>query len=135
MDLGLKGKVVIVTGASAGIGRAIADGFAREGANVAICARREGPLRDAQTTLEERGGSVYAAPCDVADPAALERFLLECRRQFGRVDVLVNNASGFGVTDDDAGWAASIDVDLLASVRATRIVTPWMAESAAMRSR
>ena len=129
MDLGLKGKVAIVTGASAGIGRAIAEGFAQEGANVAICARREGPLRDAEAALKKRGVSIYAATCDVADAHALEHFLHACKRQFGRVDVLVNNASGFGVTDDDAGWTASIDVDLLASVRAARIVTPWMTES------
>ena len=129
MELGLKGKVAIVTGASAGIGRSIAEGFAAEGANVAICARREGPLRATEAALAKRGVSVYAAACDVADAQALERFLHACRREFGRVDVLVNNASGFGVTDDEAGWSASIDVDLLASVRAARIVTPWMAES------
>ena len=129
MDLGLKGKVVIVTGASAGIGRAIADGFAREGANVAICARREEQLRVAEAALNKRGAPIYAATCDVADAAALERFLQACKHQFGRVDILVNNASGFGVTDDDAGWDASINVDLLASVRAARIVTPWMVES------
>ena len=129
MDLGLKGKAAVVTGASAGIGLAIADGLAAEGAGVAICARREGPLRAAESALGQRGASVYASTCDVADGAALEAFLVACKRRFGRIDILVNNASGFGVTDDDAGWDASINVDLLASVRAARIVTPWMVES------
>jgi len=128
VDLGLKGKVAVVTGASTGIGRAIANGLAAEGADVAICARREGPLRDAEAALAKHGTAVYASTCDVADGAALEAFLAACKQRFGRVDILVNNASGFGVTDDDAGWDASISVDLLASVRAARSVTPWMVE-------
>ena len=129
MDLGLKGKVAIVTGASAGIGRAVAAGLAAEGVNVAICARREGPLREAQEALGRHGAGVYAATCDVADARALDEFLGACKRHFGRVDILVNNASGFGVTDDDAAWSASIDIDLMASVRAARTVTPWMAQT------
>lgn len=129
MDLGLKGKVAIVTGASAGIGRSIAEGLVAEGVNVAICARREGPLRETEAALAKHGVTVYAAPCDVADPQALDHYLNACKREFGRVDILVNNASGFGVTDDEAAWNASVNVDLLATVRATNRVTPWMAES------
>ena len=129
MDLRLKGKVAIVTGASAGIGRAIAQALAVEGVDVAICARREGPLRDAEAALSKQGVGVYAATCDVADAQALEEFLTAAKRRFGRVDILVNNASGFGVTDDDVAWRASVDVDLMASVRAARTVTPWMVDS------
>lgn len=129
MKLGLKGKTAIVAGASAGIGRAIAAGLAAEGVNLAICARREGPLRDAEATLRAQGVEVYAAACDVASTTDLDGFLEAAKREFGRVDILVNNASGFGVIDDEAGWDASLNVDLLASVRATRKVVPWMIEA------
>ncbi len=129
MDLGLKGKVAVVTGASAGIGRSIALGFAAEGVGVSICARREGPLREAEAALRTLHPNVYAATCDIAEPAALDDFLEATRREFGRVDILVNNASAFGVTDDEAGWNASLNVDVLASVRASQKVIPWMSEA------
>ena len=129
MDLGLKGKVAVVTGASAGIGRSIALEFAAEGVSVAICARREDPLREAETALRALHSNIYAAACDIADAAALDDFLETTRRKFGRLDILVNNASAFGVTDDEAGWNASLDVDVLASVRASRKVIPWMSEA------
>ena len=129
MELQLKGKVAIVTGGSSGIGRAIAEGLAAEGVGIAICARREGPLREAEAALQKLGGAVFAASCDVGDAGALDAFLDACKKQFGRIDILVNNASGFGVIDDEASWSASLDIDLLASVRAARKVSEWMAES------
>jgi NAD(P)-dependent dehydrogenase (short-subunit alcohol dehydrogenase family) len=129
MDLQLKGKTAVVTAASKGIGRAIALRLAGEGVNVAICARGEGALRETEAQLRQTGVSVLARVCDVGDAAALEGFLGAARQTFGRVDILVNNASGFGMADDDASWMAGVNVDLLASVRATRIVTPWMASS------
>lgn len=126
MDLGLKGKGVIVTGASRGIGRAIALEFAGEGANVAICARGGDALEAARAELEAKGVKVHAAACDVADENALKGFLDGAHSALGRVDILVNNPSGFGVTDDEAGWKASLDIDVMASVRASWQVTPWM---------
>ncbi|MEQ8234574.1 MAG: SDR family oxidoreductase [Gammaproteobacteria bacterium] len=126
MDLGLKGKGVIVTGASRGIGRSIALGFAAEGANVAICARGGEALDAARDEIAAHGVEVHAAPCDVSDAQALAAFLDGAHAALGRVDVLVNNPSGFGVTDDDAGWQASLDVDVMASVRATWQVVPWL---------
>lgn len=126
MDLGLTGKVGVITGASAGIGRSIASGLAAEGASVAICARRPEPLAQTEAALVATGASVFAAPCDVSDPAALDAFLEAAKQRFGRIDVLICNASGFGVTDDEDGWAASLNVDVLASVRAARKVIPWM---------
>jgi len=127
MDLGLKGKGVIVTGASKGIGRAIALEFAREGANLAICARGAEALEDTRKACAALGVKVHAATCDVGKAEALSAFLTGAHAALGRVDVLVNNPSGFGVTDDEAGWAASFDVDIMAAVRATWAVTPWMA--------
>lgn len=126
MDLELKGKGVIITGASKGIGRAIALEFAREGANVAICARGAEALDATQADLAALGVKVFAAACDVGDAASLAGFLDGAHAALGRVDVLVNNPSGFGVTDTEEGWKASMDVDLMAAVRATWQVTPWL---------
>ena len=83
MDLGLKGKVAVITGASAGIGKAIALGLAAEGVNLAICARREAPLREAESALRARGVDVYAVPCDVGNAGALDQFLEGTREFFG----------------------------------------------------
>jgi 3-oxoacyl-[acyl-carrier protein] reductase len=127
MDLQLKGKVAIVTAASKGIGRAIAQRLAGEGVNVAICARGEDALRATEGELRQTGINVFARACDVSQSDALERFLTDARQALGSVDILVNNASGFGLSDDEDAWQASVNVDLLPTVRATRTVTPWMA--------
>jgi 3-oxoacyl-[acyl-carrier protein] reductase len=126
MDLGLAGKNVIVTGGSKGIGKHIALGFAREGANVAICARTEGPLRETAAELRSKKVAVYAATCDIGNTAGLDAFLEAARQQLGSVDILVNNPSALAMTDDPAGWEASLNIDLMASVRATWKVVPWM---------
>jgi 3-oxoacyl-[acyl-carrier protein] reductase len=126
MDLGLRGKGAVVTGGSKGIGRAIAVRLAQEGANVAVCARGEPALRDAERALRAEGAGVYAAVCDVGDPGALDGFLEAARRSLGAVDILVNNATAFGFTDDQDGWSASLNVDLMAAVRASWKVIPWM---------
>lgn len=126
MDLGLKGKGIIVTGASKGIGRAIALEFAREGANVAICARGAEALEATRAELAALGVKVFAASCDVGDAASLAGFLDNAHAVLGRVDVLVNNPSGFGVMDTEEGWAASLSVDVMAAVRATWKVVPWL---------
>lgn len=127
MDLELKGKSAVVTAASKGIGKAIASRLASEGVNVAICARGETVLRATESELRQTGVKVLAHVCDVGKTDQLERFLSDARAALGSVDILVNNASGFGMSDDDSAWMAGVNVDLLAGVRATRIVTPWMA--------
>lgn len=126
MELGLKGKGVIVTGASKGIGRAIAHAFAAEGANVAICARGAEALDKTRAEIAALSVKAHAASCDVGDAAALNAFLDGAHTALGRVDVLVNNPSGFGVTDNEEGWAASLAVDVMAPVRATWKVVPWL---------
>jgi 3-oxoacyl-[acyl-carrier protein] reductase len=127
MDLQLTGKNAVVTAASKGIGRAIAMRLAGEGVNVAICARGEAALRATEGELRQTGVKVFTGVCDVAQADALERFLTDARQALGGVDILVNNASGFGLSDDEGAWQASVNVDLLPTARATRIVTPWMA--------
>lgn len=129
MDLQLAGRNCIVTGASRGIGRAIAHGLAREGANVAICGRDPVVLQEAAASLQGTGVRVFAEPCDVADAAALVRFLTASRSALGGVDVLVSNASALAVGPELADWKATLDVDLMAAVHACSHVTPWMAEA------
>src|SRR5262245_4898929 len=129
MDLGLAGKNVVVTGGSKGIGKQIALGFAREGANVAICARNEGPLRQTEAEIGRANVRVYAAPCDVSDATGLDAFLDATRRQLGGVDIFVHNPSALAFTDDPVGWETSVNIDLTAGVRATWKVVPWMSES------
>lgn len=128
MDLGLKGKNVIVTGGSRGIGRATALAFAQEGANVAICARGETTLEKTRAEIADLGVTAFASPCDVGDADSLRTFIDAAREALGGVDVLVNNTSGFGASDDETGWSAGFNVDMMGSVRACWQVVPWMAE-------
>lgn len=128
MDLGLREKGAILTGASRGIGRAAALELAREGSNIAICARGAEALQATAEELRATGVTVYAETCDVSDRNALDAFLNQARERLGRIDVLVNNASGFGMDEDDVSWRVGFEIDVMASVRASRKVIPWMEE-------
>jgi 3-oxoacyl-[acyl-carrier protein] reductase len=129
MDLGLRGKLAVVTGASRGIGRAIALRLADEGAGLAICARGEPALREVEAELRSKSVPVYADVCDVGNARALDGFLNAARKQLGRVDILINNPSGLAFADDEAAWQSTLSVDLMAAVRASATVAPWMGET------
>ena len=120
------GKRVIVMGGSRGIGRSIALGFAAAGAAVSICARSARPLEAARAEIEALGTPAHAAPCDLADADAIARYVPMAAAALGGLDVLVNNASGFGQTDDEAGWAASLAVDVMAVVRGSHAAIPLL---------
>ncbi len=124
MNISFKNKNVVVTGSSRGIGRAAALAFAAAGANVSICARGAEKLRETERELKAHGGKVHSTPCDLADGAAVARYIADAGAALGGIDVLVNNASGFGASDDEADWAVSINVDLMASVRASHAALP-----------
>ncbi len=129
MQLDLQGRNAIVAGGSRGIGRAIALAFARAGANVSICARGETALHTAAAELGGLGRAVHHMSCDLGDGAAVSRYIEAAADALGGIDILVNNASGFGSSDDEAGWAASINVDLLSTVRASRAALPYLEKS------
>jgi len=130
MDLGLKGKVAIVTGGSEGIGRATAIRLAQEGARVAICARRQGPLDEVAAQIRAAGGEVIAESVDVMQAEPLQAFVDRVASQFGRLDILVNNAGTsiakhFGDVDD-ATWHLDIELKLMGAIRGCRAAIPHM---------
>jgi 3-oxoacyl-[acyl-carrier protein] reductase len=130
MDLGLRGKVALVTGASKGIGRGIAEELAAEGADVAICARGKAGLDEAVESLQGHGVRAVGIAADAAVAADVEEVVQGTLDAFGRIDVLVNNAGDawFGrmidTTDDQ--WAQALDINLYSAVRFTRSVVPHM---------
>lgn len=126
MQLTFKGKRVVVAGGSKGIGRAIAIGFAACGASVSICARGQAALDSARAEIEGKGVTGHAASCDLADAAAIARYVKGAAEALGGIDILVNNASGFGLADDEAGWAAGLNVDVMATVRASHAAIPYL---------
>ncbi len=129
MDLKLSGKRVLVTGASRGIGRAIADAFAAEGCALAICARGEEALTRAAAELRARGVSVHDAVVDVADGDALAGFVHAADVALGGLDVVVSNASAGGRLTGPEQWETSFQTDLLAFVRLAQAATDALLRS------
>src|SRR2546425_5131988 len=140
LELGLAGKVAIVTGASEGLGRATAERFARSGAKVAMCARRKDVLeRAADLIRRATGADLLAVTCDVTRPDQIEAFVAATVARWGGVDILVNNAgtsaaAGFEEVDD-ATWQTDIDLKLMAAVRLCRLVIPHMKRRGGGRTR
>jgi NAD(P)-dependent dehydrogenase (short-subunit alcohol dehydrogenase family) len=128
MDLGLSGRKALVTGATRGIGLAIAQGFADQGVDVAICARSEGGLESARKDLEGRGVKAFARAVDVGDGEALAAFVVAAGEALGGLDVLVANASA-GAGMGAAAWQANFEIDVLGSARAVEAATPLLAKS------
>lgn len=124
MNVSLKGKRAVIAGGSRGIGRSIALAYAAAGANVSICARGADALKATAAEIGKHGVQVHWAPCDLADAAAIASYIESAASTLGGIDILVNNASGFGSTDDEAGWAASLNVDVMATVRASHAAIP-----------
>jgi 3-oxoacyl-[acyl-carrier protein] reductase len=125
-----RGYRVVVAGGSKGIGRSIALGFAQSGAAVSICARGAAALEETQRAIAALGGQAHAARCDLADAADIERYVADAAAALGGIDVLVNNASGYGFGDDDDSWLAGFNVDLMAAVRTSRAALPHLQASA-----
>ncbi len=128
MDLGLQGKKALVTGSTRGIGRAIAELFAAEGADVAICARTAESVREAAAALQSRGVRVHSQAFDARDGAALRAFVSGAAQALGGLDILVHNVSGWGGLDE-AAWRTTFEVDLLGAVRCVEAALPALKRS------
>jgi 3-oxoacyl-[acyl-carrier protein] reductase len=139
MDTGLRQRVAIVTGAAAGIGRATALRFAREGCRVAAFDVNEGSLADVVAGIQQAGGEALSATVDVSAASAVERGVRAVVERFGRIDVLVNNAGilrdaqlvkwkdgSVAATLSDEAWQAVIGVNLTGVFNCTRAVVPHM---------
>ena len=131
MDLKLNGKTALVTGASEGIGKAIARALAQEGVDVAICARRKAPLEAAAAEIARATNrKIVPIPADLTKPADAETFVREAHKALGRIDILVNNAgsSPGGVIDflSEEHWAQSLQLKFMGYVRCLKHVLPIM---------
>ena len=124
-----QGYRVVVAGGSRGIGRSIALAFAQAGAAVSICARGEEALEETRQAIAACGVTAHAQSCDLADASAIESYIAKAASTLGGIDVLVNNASGYGFGDNDEAWLADFNVDLMAAVRASRVALPHLAKS------
>jgi 3-oxoacyl-[acyl-carrier protein] reductase len=123
------GKRVLVAGGSKGIGRSIALGFAQRGASVSICARGAEALESTRAEIAALGVAAHALPTDLAEGAEVTRWVMQAAAALGGVDVLVNNASGFGGRDTEEDWAKGLNVDVLATVRASRAAAAFLRAS------
>jgi len=130
MDLGLKGKVALITGASQGIGKAIALTLAEEGCNLAICARRKEALDSSAKEIRGKGVEVLAIQSDVTKPEDNKNFVSQAAKKFGRIDILVNNAGHGNASDPmelpEEVFRHHMDLMLFGPIQLCREVVPYM---------
>jgi 3-oxoacyl-[acyl-carrier protein] reductase len=131
MDLGLKSAKVLVTGGTRGIGRAIAETFAAEGADIGICARNQEDVEKTVATLKAKGASAYGRSADVSDAKVLKRWVDDMATQLGGVDVVVANVSALATGPDDQSWERAFSADMMGTVRLVNAAMPYLENSKA----
>jgi 3-oxoacyl-[acyl-carrier protein] reductase len=131
MDLGLKGKRVLVTGGTRGIGRAIVETFSAEGAQVALCARNEEEISAAVSALAQSGGTAYGAIVDVSDEGALREWVESAAEQMGGLDAVVSNVGAMAVGTDRYAWEKNLNMDVMPLVNLVDAATPLLEKAAA----
>jgi 3-oxoacyl-[acyl-carrier protein] reductase len=131
VDLGIVGRTAVVTGSSAGIGFATAAELAAEGVNVVLGGRTPETVGQAVERLTEAGGNTVGVPGDASEPVVAEQLIAEAHRNFGQVDIVVNNVGGesghlrFADLDDD-DWERTYRLNAVAAIRLTRLALPEM---------
>lgn len=130
MDLKLKGKTAIVLGGTRGIGRAIADTLADEGANVAICARKADQVAAAVAELEAKGVRATGGSVDVTNGEQLQAWIKSVGEEMGGIDVLVSNAGAMAQGNDPASWKQNFELDVLGAVNAFEVAEPFLGKAA-----
>jgi 3-oxoacyl-[acyl-carrier protein] reductase len=128
MDLQLTGTRVLVTGGTRGIGRAVVEAFLDEGAAVGFCARDADEVAAAEQALADRG-TVSGSVLDVGDGDALAAWVTHAAEQLGGLDVVVANVSALAIPDTEENWLASLNVDVMHTVRLVRAAMPFLEQS------
>lgn len=131
MDLGLKGKKAIITGATRGIGRAIAETLAREKVDIGFCARDEEQVKDTVAALEDLDVKAIGKSVNVRDKDEYEAWLKETAEALGGVDIFVASVSGGGGMDSERNWWRNFEIDVLHTVRGCEALQPFLEESEA----
>jgi 3-oxoacyl-[acyl-carrier protein] reductase len=131
MDLGLQGLRALVTGGTRGIGRAIVEVLAAEGAVVGFCARTERDVTDTVDTLTGRGAKVSGQVLNVAHQEGMRRWVAGSADELGGLDIVVSNVSALAIPDETANWQASFDVDMMGTVGMVQAALPYLERSAA----
>jgi 3-oxoacyl-[acyl-carrier protein] reductase len=131
MDLHLKGRKAVVLGGTRGIGRAIAETLAREGSDVAICARNAEQVEEAVGALQKLGVKATGASVDIADGAALKGWVTKAGEALGGIDILISNASALGLGNSEAAWQSCLKIDILGAVNAFDAALPFLEKAAA----
>jgi 3-oxoacyl-[acyl-carrier protein] reductase len=131
MDLGLKGLRAVVTGGTKGIGRAIAETLAAEGADVAICARHADDVEQTVAALKSRGVNATGRAVDVADGPALAAWVADAAAEFGGIDIAISNVSALAIGTDDESWKRGFDIDMMGTVHLVNACMPHLEKSKA----
>jgi 3-oxoacyl-[acyl-carrier protein] reductase len=131
MDLGLKGLRAVVTGGTKGIGRAIAETLAAEGADVAICARHADDVDQTVAALKSKGVNVMGRAVDVADGPALAAWVADAAVELGGIDIAVSNVSALAIGTDDESWKRGFDIDMMGTVHLVNACMPHLEKSKA----
>ncbi|MDE2333590.1 MAG: SDR family oxidoreductase [Rhodospirillales bacterium] len=131
MDLGLRGRRAVVTGATKGIGRAVAECLAAEGADVAVCARNAQEVAATVETLRKSGVRASGRGVDVSRHAELAAWIKDVAAEFGGIDIVVSNVSALAIGQDEASWRAEFETDMMGTVTAVDASMPFLLQSAA----
>ena len=129
MDLGLKGMKAVVTGGTKGIGRAIAQTLAAEGAHVAFCARNADEVAQTVRDFAGHGVKISGHAVDVADGPVLAAWVNGVAAEFGGIDIVVANVSALAIAADEAAWQRGFEVDMMGTVRLVNAAMPYLEKS------